>query len=290
MCVPVSRALQAVVTISGAASSLGVILSANGFTAKLFGHSVSQLERRNITVLLPLPFSTLHDGFLRKYLETGVGRLVDYTRVVMGLHKHGHAFLMLLSVRETTTADKSLAFVGIMRALPCSEHQLVIDSDGRITACSLESLGLLGLTPEVVAMERPRMSDWVVEWNHVQDALAQDTGTKILVTPPRDVAANEALVTGARDAVVDAGVWIHAHLQSVALPNNESVLVLHWHHMPTDKYLVRQLRSCLIRAVCCVSDLIHSVMAFYGNVVRYITLVNLIVVSSLLFSDRCRLC
>ena len=228
-------------TISGAPSSLGVILSANSFTSKLFGQSPSQLERRNISVLLPPPFSTFHDDLLSKYLESGVGRIVDYTRVVLGLHKQGHSFLMLLSVRETSTADKSIAFIGIMRALLSSEQQIVMDSDGRITACSLESLGLLGLTPEVLASERPRMSDWVVEWSHVQDALALEAGTKILITAPSDVAQVDALVTGARGTVVnaDAGVWIHAHVQPITLPNGVSISVLHWHRMATDKYMVR---------------------------------------------------
>ena len=100
-------------TVSGSHASLGIIQSANWFTTKLFGHAPAQLERRNVSSLLPLPFATLHDGFLRKYLVTGVGRIVDYTRVVFGLHKAGHIFMMLMTVRETAAPDGSLAFVGI---------------------------------------------------------------------------------------------------------------------------------------------------------------------------------
>ena len=119
-----------------------------------------------------------------------------------------------------------------MRALLTSEQHIVLDADHRIAACSLESFGLLGLKPQVLAAatERPRIADWVTEWSAVQAALAAEAGTTMLVIPPRDFSGE----TGAE--AVSEGVWIHAHLQPIALPNETTVFVLHWHHMPTDAY------------------------------------------------------
>jgi PAS domain-containing protein len=77
----------AAVCIGGSFNNLGIILSANPYTSKLFGYSRWQLERRNVSMLIPSPLAEMHDGFLRNYLETGEGRVVDYTNVVFGLHR-----------------------------------------------------------------------------------------------------------------------------------------------------------------------------------------------------------
>jgi PAS domain S-box-containing protein len=239
------------VTISGSLASLGLIQSVNSFATRLFGHTPVQLERRNISMLLPHPIAEMHDDFLRRYLESGVGRMVDYTRIVMGLHKQGYVFPMLMSVRETAMPDGSLAFVGIMRAVPSSEHLIVLDSDQRVTACSLESFGLLGLQAEELASgsEHPQMSHWVAEWDAIQDALTADAGTTMLVMQQRDGAkANSPGRTGVVQIAPntspasseDSGVWIQAFLQRVSLPGAVRMSILYWKHLSTsNKYAVR---------------------------------------------------
>ena len=75
----------AIITIGAAAGNIGNIISANGFTSKLFGYPRWQLERRNVSMLMPPPLSTYHDSFLKHYADTGEGSYLDYTRVVIGL-------------------------------------------------------------------------------------------------------------------------------------------------------------------------------------------------------------
>jgi PAS domain-containing protein len=77
----------AIVTIGGSHVDLGIIMDTSPYTCKLFGYSRWQMERRNISMLIPSPIAEAHDSFLRSYLETGEGRAVDYTRFVFGLHK-----------------------------------------------------------------------------------------------------------------------------------------------------------------------------------------------------------
>jgi len=126
-------------------------------------------------------FPMLDDGYLRRYLETGVGRVVDYTRVLLGLHKRGHIFPMFLAVREVASADGALTFLGMLRAVETSEQHIIVDSDNRITACSLESFRLLDLQPRVLAQaDRPRISEWVAEWDSVKDAMIRDAGADVL--------------------------------------------------------------------------------------------------------------
>jgi hypothetical protein len=152
-----------------------------------------------------------------------------------------------MSIRETAMPDGSLSFVGIMRAVPSSEHLIVLDADQRVTACSLESFGLLGLSPEELASgtERPHMSHWVREWSAIQDALAVDAGTTMLVMPQHDGAASPSKSAGAMKgsaatATDEPGVWVSAHLQSVSVPGPARISILYWKHLSTNnRYAVR---------------------------------------------------
>lgn len=83
---------QAVIVADGSASNLGVITSVNATAVKLFGHSRWQLEHRNLSTLMPSPFAELHDSYMRRYLVTGTSTIVDYTRVLFGLHRNGTIF------------------------------------------------------------------------------------------------------------------------------------------------------------------------------------------------------
>lgn len=104
--------------MGGAPSNLGIILSASPYTTKLFGHPRWAMERRNIAMLMPSPIAEFHDGFLRTFLDSGEGIVVNYTRVVFGLHKGGYIFPLLLYVREQPVVDGGPpAFMGIMRAI-----------------------------------------------------------------------------------------------------------------------------------------------------------------------------
>ena len=84
--------MQAVVEADGSASNIGIITSVNATACKLFGYSRWQMERHGLSMLMPSPFSELHDSFMRRYLVTGKSSMVDYTRVVLGLHRSGAIF------------------------------------------------------------------------------------------------------------------------------------------------------------------------------------------------------
>lgn len=71
--------LAGLITISGSPHSLGTILSANAIACRLLGYARWQLVRRNVACLVPNPLSEAHDSFLRSYLRTGEGNVVDYT-------------------------------------------------------------------------------------------------------------------------------------------------------------------------------------------------------------------
>ena len=114
-----------------------------------------------------------------------------------------------------------------------------------MNVCSIPFI--LQVLASLSAAERPRLSDFVQEWGSAsfQSALALEAGTTLLVTPPRNEDATSnggGSAGGSNRENADRSVWIHAHLQTVALPNSILIYVLHWSRMSTDAYTVRRGR------------------------------------------------
>lgn len=67
------------ISISASPHNLGTILSANPIACRMFGYARWQLERRNVSCLVPSPLAESHDHFLKRFLATGEGNVVNYT-------------------------------------------------------------------------------------------------------------------------------------------------------------------------------------------------------------------
>jgi len=71
-------------------------------------------------MLMPTPYRTHHDSYLKRYLATGEKRVIGRGRVVVGLRKDGATFPMELSVGEMRSGAQHF-FTGFVRDL--SERQ-----------------------------------------------------------------------------------------------------------------------------------------------------------------------
>ncbi|KAJ3341336.1 hypothetical protein HDU83_006673 [Entophlyctis luteolus] len=107
---------NAIIKISGERGNLGIITATNDNFNKLFGYCQGEIVGRNINMIVPSPFSELHDGFLRKYLETGSSRVIDVFQQVMGVHKDGYLLPIILCVKHNQEADGKRAFAGYIKA------------------------------------------------------------------------------------------------------------------------------------------------------------------------------
>ncbi|MGQ0533078.1 MAG: PAS domain S-box protein [Caulobacteraceae bacterium] len=94
----------------------GVILMFNPACEQLFGYAAFEVIGRNVRTLMPEPYQSEHDTYLRNYRETGVRKIIGIGREVLGRKRGGARFPMDLSVAEAEE-DGLPIFVGIIRDL-----------------------------------------------------------------------------------------------------------------------------------------------------------------------------
>jgi len=94
----------------------GFIQSFSSAAQRQFGWSAAEVIGKNVSVLMPDPYRTQHDGYLDRYLTTGERRIIGIGRVVVGERKDGSTFPMELSVGEMIS-DQRRFFTGFVRDL-----------------------------------------------------------------------------------------------------------------------------------------------------------------------------
>ena len=102
--------MDGIVTIN----ELGMIQSFNQAAERIFGYSSAEILGCNVKMLMPLPYSVQHDGYLQNYLRTGRAQIIGVGREVTGLRKSGDVFPMELAITEIMSDDKIL-FIGMVR-------------------------------------------------------------------------------------------------------------------------------------------------------------------------------
>ncbi len=92
----------------------GVIRSFSAEAERLFGLTATEAVGRNVRILMPEPYRGAHDGYIRRYLDTGERRIIGIGRLVVGLRKDGTTFPMELAVGEATAGGRRV-FTGFVR-------------------------------------------------------------------------------------------------------------------------------------------------------------------------------
>jgi len=86
----------------------------NPAAERLFGYVAAEVIEQNIRVLMPEPYQTQHDGYIKNYRATGTKRVIGIGREVKGRRKDGSIFPIELAVGEIAEPE-TWAFVGIIR-------------------------------------------------------------------------------------------------------------------------------------------------------------------------------
>jgi two-component system sensor kinase FixL len=94
----------------------GIIQSFSAAAERLFGWTAAEAVGRNVSVLMPEPYRSAHDGYMERYRRTGERRIIGIGRVVVGERKDGSTFPMELAVGEMEGSEQPY-FTGFVRDL-----------------------------------------------------------------------------------------------------------------------------------------------------------------------------
>ncbi len=101
---------DAIITID----AVGSILTVNQAVEDMFGYQDVELINHNIKMLMPEPYSEMHDSFLANYHITGEERIIGKTRDIEALRKNGEVFEAELWVHKVEH-NGVVEFMGIIR-------------------------------------------------------------------------------------------------------------------------------------------------------------------------------
>ncbi|MCW8853208.1 MAG: diguanylate cyclase [Gammaproteobacteria bacterium] len=92
----------------------GIIRRANRATEKMFGYTEDELAGHNVSILMPEPYKSEHDGYLKNYKVTGIRKVIGIKREVNGQRRDNTVFPIDISVSEMLIGSKKM-YSGIIR-------------------------------------------------------------------------------------------------------------------------------------------------------------------------------
>jgi two-component system sensor kinase FixL len=107
---------DAMIVIDGS----GIMQFFSSAAERQFGYSERETIGQNVSMLMPNPDRSRHDGYLARYRSTGERHIIGIGRIVTGQRKDGTTFPMHLSVGEMQSGGVPY-FTGFVRDL--TEHQ-----------------------------------------------------------------------------------------------------------------------------------------------------------------------
>ncbi len=120
----------------------GIIQGFNRAAEKMFQFSAAEAIGRNVSILMPQPHRDLHDGYLERYLQTGIPHIVGIGREVEACRRDGSLFPIDLAVGEVHLQSGSL-FTGFIRDL--SENRKLESERNSFFQMSLDLFCILDL-------------------------------------------------------------------------------------------------------------------------------------------------
>ncbi|QHL86986.1 PAS domain S-box protein [Nibribacter ruber] len=118
----IQTAVDGIITID----TRGIIEMVNPAAARLFGYHESEILGHNISLLMPEPDHSAHDGYMDNYQRTGKRKIIGIGREVSGLKKDGTVFPLFLSISEVQLADRKVytGFIHDITQQKISEERL----------------------------------------------------------------------------------------------------------------------------------------------------------------------
>jgi PAS domain S-box-containing protein len=91
-----------------------IVQVCNPATERIFGYSAGEVIGQDVSLLMPKPLHSEHDGYVGRYMVTGVKTTIGTSREVEGRRRDGSVFPVRLSVGEFVVGGRRM-FTGTMQ-------------------------------------------------------------------------------------------------------------------------------------------------------------------------------
>jgi len=116
--------------------SKGTILYINKALETLFGYTREELINKNVNILMPAEISSVHDTYIKRYIQTGEAKIIGVGRDVQAKKKNGSTFSAYLTLSETKNS-KQHTFTALMRESSAktvaAPQQAVLDASAQFS-------------------------------------------------------------------------------------------------------------------------------------------------------------
>lgn len=106
----VESAVDAIVVID----EHGIVEAFNPAAEKIFGYAAAEIIGQNVNQLMPDPDHSKHDGYISKYLQDHVPKIIGISREVVACRRDGTPIPVELTIGEMRLGEKR-SFTGILR-------------------------------------------------------------------------------------------------------------------------------------------------------------------------------
>ncbi|MFT5488500.1 MAG: PAS domain S-box-containing protein [Paracoccaceae bacterium] len=166
----------------------GAILDFNPAAEKIFQFETTEVLGKNVSILMPEPYHSAHDGYLRNYMTTGEAKIIGIGREVKGRRKDETTFPMELSVGEMPDGG-TRNFVGIIRDIT---RRRTIETQ-LLQASKMEAIGQL--TGGIAHDFNNLLAILTMDLEMLSDLTEDDAESAELVTEALDVTRTGADLT-----------------------------------------------------------------------------------------------
>eukprot|EP00775_Hariotina_reticulata_P001355 gene1355-1696_t len=150
----------------------GIILMLNAGGYRMLGYEKGELEGKNVSTLMPLPFSTRHSSWVQRHATTGKNHILNTMRQVVALHKDRSIVPCSLTVTRISGIGLDSIYMGIMRAFNIKEDGLVkiwalpngtmMCTNDQIRDCfGINSRDVLGRNISILSTEQDAFEKWI---------------------------------------------------------------------------------------------------------------------------------
>jgi len=203
-----AAALHPIITIN----DRGIIQSASDSVLRVLGWKPAELVGRNVSILMPEPHHSEHDGYLARYRETGQTSILNRARRFDAVRKDGTVCPIELSIsRAEVRGHASSLFVGIIRDL---SEQAAAERSRTLDHVQMQQLVTAQTEALHAAHLRLRMSDRLASIGTLAAGLGHDMNNVLLPVRAR---LNALRIAGARgELAADCRQHVEAMRKSLA--------------------------------------------------------------------------